>query len=314
MGIYTDQLPQLNDQPCITDAGLETELVFTKGVDLPEFAAYDRLKSDLGTEQLIEYWSRFHDLASTRGLGLVLETATWRASADWGAKIGDSPEQLDAINRKSVKVLEHMRARHPGAPLIISGCIGPRGDGYSVATKMTSEEAREYHSVQIGTLADTNADLISALTLNYIDEAIGITLAAQEKGIPVVISFTVETDGRLPTGDTLKHAIETVDAATSEGPAYYMINCAHPTHFEPILDGKQDWTRRIMGIRANASCMSHAELDNSVVLDDGNPEELGQQYRQLLNRLPHLTVLGGCCGTDFRHIEQICNATIDTEA
>lgn len=312
MGIYSEHLPQLNDQLCITDAGLETELVFTKGVELPEFAAYHLLKSDAGTDLLVEYWSQFQDLASTRGLGLVLETATWRANADWGAKIGDDTDQLDAINRGSVEVLERLRDRRPDTPLIISGCIGPRGDGYSPAAQMTSDEARDYHDIQIRTFADTNADLVSALTLNYIDEAVGVTRAAQQNGLPVVISFTVETDGRLPTGDTLERAIETVDAATSQGPAYYMINCAHPTHFETLLDGGRYWCRRLMGIRANASCMSHEELDESEELDDGNPEELGLQYRQLLHRLPHLTVLGGCCGTDYRHIEQICDSVAES--
>ncbi|MCH9695500.1 MAG: homocysteine S-methyltransferase family protein [Gammaproteobacteria bacterium] len=311
MGIYSEHLPQLNKQLCITDAGLETELVFIKGIELPEFASYHLLKSDAGTDQLLEYWCQFQDLASTRGLGLVIETATWRANADWGAKIGDSPEQLDALNRKSVRVLERMRERHPDTSLIISGCVGPRGDGYSPASQMTSDEAREYHSMQIATLADTNVDLISGLTLNYIEEAVGLTRAAQEHGLPVVISFTVETDGRLPTGDSLEEAIKTVDAATGQGPVYYMINCAHPTHFDALFDGKEGWSRRLMGIRANASCMSHAELDESEELDDGSPEELGLQYRQLLDRLPHLTVLGGCCGTDFRHIEQICESIAD---
>lgn len=314
MGIYSEQLPQLNGQMCITDAGLETEFVFIKGVDLPEFAAYDLLKSDTGTDMLVDYWCKFQDLAASRGVGLVLETATWRANADWGEKIGDGPAELDRLARKSVDVLERLRHRHSNAPLVISGCIGPRGDGYNPSAQMTREEACAYHSTQIATFADTNVDLVGALTLNYVDEAIGITRAAQAHGLPVAISFTVETDGRLPTGHTLKQAIEAVDAATNTGAAYYMINCAHPTHFENVLDAEQGWTKRLMGIRANASCMSHAELDESEELDDGNPEELGQQYRQLLDRLSHLTVLGGCCGTDYRHVEQICNATVEPRA
>ena len=141
--------------------------------------------------------------------------------------------------------------------------------------------------------------------MNYAEEASGIARAAREAGMPVALSFTVETDGRLPTGQPLNEAIAQVDSETGAYPAYYMINCAHPTHFDTVLAPESEWINRIGGLRANASRMSHAELDEAEELDAGDPVELGQEYADLKRHLPNLTVLGGCCGTDHRHIEQI---------
>jgi homocysteine S-methyltransferase len=193
----------------------------------------------------------------------------------------------------------------------ISGCVGPRGDGYDPGVVMSAEEARDYHAEQVRTFAASAADLVTAITMTNVPEAIGVTRAAQAAGMPVVISFTLETDGRLPTGDSLMEAIERVDAATGQGPAYYMINCAHPSHFGGSLCAGGPWVRRLRGVRANASTRSHAELDEAGELDDGNPQELGAQYRSLMRRLPHLVVLGGCCGTDQRHIAAIASACIE---
>jgi len=175
---------------------------------------------------------------------------------------------------------------------------------------MSPEEAEEYHAVQIRTFTETKADMVTALTMTYAEEAIGVARAAKAAGIPVVISFTVETDGRLPSGQTLKDAIELVDEATDRTPIYYMINCAHPTHFENVLATGEPWVQRIRGIRANASCMSHAELDQAEELDDGSPVELGGQHRELQAMLSHLNVMGGCCGTDHRHIEEIAKVCV----
>jgi S-methylmethionine-dependent homocysteine/selenocysteine methylase len=194
--------------------------------------------------------------------------------------------------------------------MVISGCVGPRGDGYIPTDAMTAEEAQHYHQAQIETFCKADADLVTAITMNYMEEAIGITRAAQTAEMPVVISFTVETDGKLPTDQSLKDAIQQVDAATNNGPVYYMINCAHPTHFANTLVAGEPWLERIRGLRANASTKSHAQLNESETLDDGNPEELGSQYRELKNKLQNLNVLGGCCGTDDRHIEAICKACL----
>jgi S-methylmethionine-dependent homocysteine/selenocysteine methylase len=159
---------------------------------------------------------------------------------------------------------------------------------------------------QIGALAGAGADMVAAITMTNTNEAVGLTRAAVAAGMPVAISFTLETDGRLPTGQSLAEAIAEVDEATGGAPAYYMINCAHPTHFDAALAGGGAWLGRIRG--ANASRRSHVELNEAPDLDAGDPVELGGEYRALVRRLPHINVLGGCCGTDHRHIEQICAA------
>ena len=213
-----------------------------------------------------------------------------------------------------VHLLEEIRHEYErgGSKVVVSGCVGPRGDGYNPTNLMSADDAQQYHLKQIGTFSETDADMVTAITMNYVEEAIGIARAAESVGMPVVISFTVETDGKLPTGQTLKDAVESVDKATSNAPAYYMINCAHPTHFANILNDDEPWLERIRGIRANASTKSHDELNESEELDEGNPVELGRQHRQLLSKLKNLNVLGGCCGTDHRHVEEICKACIAT--
>ncbi|UCH24464.1 MAG: homocysteine S-methyltransferase family protein [Trueperaceae bacterium] len=308
--VYRGQLPQLDGRLFLTDGGIETTLIFKDGLSLPHFAAFDLLRSEEGERALRSYFRTYAAIAARDGVGVVLESATWRASADWGAKLGYSQGALAEANRKAINMLEDIRNEFENgdSEVVISGCIGPRGDGYDPSLRMTVEEAERYHATQVETFAGTAADLVSAITMNYLEEAIGITRAAQKAGMPVVISFTVETDGRLPTGQALGSAIEEVDAATGAGPAYYMVNCAHPTHFETLLDPSEPWVARIRGIRANASTMSHAELDQAEELDDGDPVQLGRQYAELRSRLGTFNVMGGCCGTDHRHIEQISSA------
>jgi S-methylmethionine-dependent homocysteine/selenocysteine methylase len=308
MGITKQKLPQLADKICITDGGMETDLMFHHQLDLPELAAYDLLRHQQGYETLLNYYKTYAELAQRYQLGLVLETPTWRANADWGHKIGDSPQDLEKFNLQSVKLIEDIRGKYgdEDVPIVISGLLGPHGDGYTPSQIMTVSEAQDYHSVQIATFAQSNVDMIAAHTLNYVEEAIGITLAAQEYGLSVCISFTVETDGKLPTGTTLEQAIHIVDKATDHGPAYYMINCAHPTHFSHLFNTQNSWLKRVKGLRGNASCLSHAELNESATLDEGSPTQFGAELGDLKSISPHLTVLGGCCGTDYRHIEQIC--------
>ena len=306
---YRKNLPQLADRLFLTDSGLETMLIFHEGYELNQFASFELLKTESGWRRLRDYYRQHAATAVDAGIGFILESPTWRSNADWGAKLGYAPEALAELNRRSIELMAQVRSELETArsPMVISGNIGPLGDGYAAGT-MSAEEAQRLHAPQVETFAGTEADLVSAFTITSANEAIGVTRAAQAAGMPVVISFTVETDGRLPTGQTLREAIETVDAATGRAPVYYMINCAHPTHFDSVLAEDGDWVKRVRGIRANASKRSHAELDEAKDLDDGDPVELGRQYRQLRRRLPQLTVLGGCCGTDHRHVEQICFA------
>jgi S-methylmethionine-dependent homocysteine/selenocysteine methylase len=257
----------------------------------------------------INSYARYAAIARDSGTGFILDSATWRANPDWAEKIGYSPRELDVANARAINMLFDLRAAYEieKSPMVISGCVGPRGDGYNPGAVMSPREAMAYHARQIGIFATAGVDLVTAYTLTNTNEAIGVTRAAQEAGVPVVISFTLETDGRLPTGEALRDAIYFVDHATGNGPAYYMINCAHPTHFEQALDGGA-WMMRLRGVRANASRRSHAELAEATDLDDGDPVELGRQYRDLCQRFPHINVLGGCCGTDHRHIEHVCRS------
>jgi S-methylmethionine-dependent homocysteine/selenocysteine methylase len=309
---YRNALPQLGGELFLTDGGLETTLIFHDGFELPEFAAFLLLKDPAGVAALRSYFKSYADIATRFGTGLILESATWRASADWGARLGYSHDQLADANRQAIHLLEDLRNEVESArtKLVISGCIGPRGDGYVPAQIMSEQVAEAYHTAQIETFAQTAADMVCGITINYAEEAVGIARAAQQAGMPVAISFTVETDGRLPTGQTLQTAIEQVDQATAGYPCYYMINCAHPTHFAHVLAAAEPFVQRIHGLRANASRMSHAELNEAPELDIGDPIELGTEYAALKRRLGHLNVLGGCCGTDHRHIEQLAVACV----
>ncbi len=316
MNTRTENLrAQLGQQPLLTDAGLETDLIFNHGIDLPNFASFDLLSTEWGTQALVTYYRSFLDLAREYGSGFILETPTWRASEDWGGQMGYTANDLYAVNRASIELMQGLRDEYADvSPVLVSGNIGPRGDGYAVDKRMNAEQARDYHARQIAAFVEAGADLASAFTLNYIEEAQGIALAAQAADIPVVISFTVETDARLPSGEELEAAIRAVDEITGGYPLYYMINCAHPTHFRRLLEDGGDWLGRIRGIRANASRCSHEELDAAEELDAGNPEELGADYRQLRQLLPNLQVFGGCCGSDHRHVAQIAAACLGPRA
>lgn len=307
MARYRHALPQLAPVPFLTDGGLETTLIYHDGVELPHFAAFQLLRSAEGTLLLQRYFRRYVQIAVEHRVGMILESATWRASLDWGRRLGYSAADLVEANRRAITMLEIIRADfgNGDTPIVISGNLGPRGDGYVADRVMGIAEAERYHRPQIATFAATEADLVTAMTMNYTAEAIGIVRAARALGMPVVIGFTVETDGRLPTGQRLAEALREVEAATDAYAAYYIINCAHPSHFARVLsDGDPIW-QRVRGLRANASRKSHAELDAATSLDAGDPAEFGADYAALRAQLPWLTILGGCCGTDHRHIEAV---------
>ncbi len=307
---YRERLPQLDGGLFLSDGGLETTLIFHEGWDLPCFASFPLLETEKGRKALLRYYEKYIAIGLRNKTGFLLEPPTWRANPDWGAKLGYDRTKLAEINRAAIVMLEELRDRYetPTSLMPISGCIGPRGDGYKADQIMSADEAADYHAWQIGVFTDTAADFVSAYTLTNINEGIGFARAAKAADMPCVVSFTLETDGLLPSGETLGQAIEAVELATDLWPAYYMINCAHPTHFANVLDADAPWVSRLKGIRANSSSRSHAELDSSPDLDIGNPEELGGQYAEIRRKFPHITVLGGCCGTDHRHVESIGHA------
>ena len=304
-------LPQLDGSLFLSDGGIETDLIFNKGADLPEFASF-LLHADASGESIMRnYFVDYFRIGADAGLGLVLETATWRASRDWGEKLGYDEADLRAVNARAVEFMLALRSAEALGTVVLSGCVGPRGDAYSDLGPASANEAFDYHRPQVEVLAGSGVDLVTALTLTNIAEAIGFVLAAGEHSIPAVVSFTVETDGRLPSGMDLAEAIETVDFETDSAAAYFMINCAHPDHFATVLTSTATRLNRVRGIRANASRLSHAELDNSTELDDGDPIEFGNQLAAFHSAHEQVCVLGGCCGTDVRHIASIAAAHLN---
>jgi S-methylmethionine-dependent homocysteine/selenocysteine methylase len=301
----------------LTDAGLETVLLFDEGIDLPCFAAFPLVDNDEGRAALRRYYDPFLELARDRNVPLVLSAPTWRASADWGRQLGYEGEDLAAVNRRAVELVEAARNEvlEPAerGRVVIEACIGPRSDAYRPTAIMGAQEAEEYHAPQLRTLSETGCTQATALTLTYVDEAVGIARAATGAGLAVHIGFTVETDGRLPTGASIEEAVLAVDAATDGAVESFLINCAHPTHFADALpDG--DARLRIRGVRANASKLSHAELDEAEELDSGDPADLAERYVALRRELPALELVGGCCGTDIRHVAAICDAWLAVDA
>lgn len=312
--MHRNALPQLSGEVFLTDSGLETDLIFNEGFELPEFASFVLVDDAQGTAALKAYFRRHVDIAVQHGCGVILEAPTWRASRDWGSRIGYPAAELRRVNESAAGLLSQLRGEYQDAassPVVASGCIGPRADAYRPAECMGEDEAEDYHSEQIAILAATEVDLVHAMTITYAAEAIGIARAAGGAGVPAAISFTTETDGRLPDGTSLADAVAAVDADTGGSPAYYGVNCAHPSHFASALPGGAIGAR-VRSVRANASKKSHAELDESPTLDAGDPVELADDYLRLHAQHPSISILGGCCGTDARHMQAIADAFLPT--
>ncbi|MFN3253301.1 homocysteine S-methyltransferase family protein [Roseibium album] len=292
------------DRFFLSDGGLETYLIFDKGYELPCFSAAVLLDSDQGRRDLVEYYERFVEIARQSGRGFILDAPTWRAGVAWAGPLGKPVSDVLQTNERAVGFVSEIRMRHEtdSLPILVNGLVGPSGDAYAPDATLSYQDALLIHAPQIHALGRAGVDMISAMTLTHAGEAVGIAQAAREIDLPAVIAFTLETDGRLPSGQPLREAIEEVDEATDSSPLYYMINCAHPDHFREVLETGASWKLRVGGIRSNASRMSHAELDEAETLDDGNPGELGRLSADLLRHLPNIRVVGGCCGTDHRHV------------
>lgn len=297
----------------LTDGGLETTLIFHEGIELNHFAAFQLINHAAGRDVLMKYYRNYLELATRFNTNFILEAPTWRASKDWGVKMDYTINEIREVNRNAIRFLQDIQLQYPQIHTLISGNIGPRGDGYAITSRMQPQESKDYHFDQIKTFAEAGADMVSAFTINYADEAIGIVQAAKSVDIPVVISFTLETDGRLPDGETLQDAIEKTDAQTGNYVYYYMINCAHPQHFIETLRNDSNWKKRIWGIRANASTKSHKELDESETIDTGDKCKLAEGYGEIFTLLPNLCIIGGCCGTNHTHLEEIGHLLLEKE-
>lgn len=305
------RLPHQTDDIFLTDGGSETWLMYKRGFELPNFSAFHLLNHKKANEALREYYAAFASVAVKLGTPFIFDSLTYRASRDWGALLGYSAEGLAEMNHKCIELYRACAAEAGLATenIVLSGCIGPKGDAYKTNHGLTAQGAESYHSEQIETFKAAGADIVTALTLSTTDEAIGIARASAKAGLPSVIAFTIEKDRKLRSGETLKQAIQTVDAATSNAPAYYMINCAHPVDFGPSLTG-EPWADRIRGLRANASSLDHGTLCKLGHLDEGNPDELAGQYVDIRSAHPKMNVFGGCCGTDHVHVETIGRALL----
>lgn len=308
MDVINHSSPLFKQKRYLSDGGLETTLIFHQGIALNHFAAFELLRNEEAQRALEAYYKPYLLLAEKYGLGFVMESPTWRASCDWGVKLGYTHDELFALNKQSIKFIREIARPFSQSltHIIISGNIGPRGDGYKADSQMTAEQAKVYHLEQVKAFALADADVVTALTITYSNEAIGIINAARSFNLPVVVSFTVETDGKLPSGELPEQAIDRTDKATDHYAEHYMLNCAHPQHFLPMLHTSGEWKNRICGIRSNASLKSHAELDGSDMLDTGDKCLLANGYAQLFHLLPSLRVIGGCCGTDSSHMDEIC--------
>lgn len=290
------------DRGWVTDGGLETDLLFHHGIDLPDFAAFPLLDDADGRRVLADYYRAYADVAARAGAGLLLETPTWRASTDWGERLGYDADATARVNRDAVGFLRRLAGDAAGevAGVLVGGSVGPRGDGYT-AGDLDADAYADYHRHQVGAFAEAGADLATAYTLTTVAEAVGVVRAAQDADLPVAVSFTVETDGRLPDGTPLGEAVAALDAATGAGAAHLLVNCAHPDHVAPALDDGA-WQDRVAGLRVNSSRLSHAELDEADELDEGDLPDLTARTRALASALPAVRVVGGCCGTDARHV------------
>jgi S-methylmethionine-dependent homocysteine/selenocysteine methylase len=309
MSRYRKALPQLTGDLFLTDGGIETDLIFNHGIEIREFAAHTLLPDPVGREAMARYFNGYLQLAKACDAGFILDSQTWKAHMHWADDLGATEPELKAANRDSIEFIAGIRDAFSDntGPIVLNGIVGPTSDAYAPEHPVSANEAEQYHARQLGWLAETEVDMVAGVTFPNADEAIGLVRAARSFDLPVAISFTVETNGCLPTGLPLGEAIRKVDNETAGGAAYFQVNCAHPDHFFHVFDGA-DWTRRIRGLRCNASRLSHAELDCCEVLDYGNPEELGRQYQDILLTMPWLNIFGGCCGSDLRHVTRIASA------
>ena len=307
MSIYRNRLPQLDGKLFLSDGGLETTLVHQEGLILPHQAAFTLLESEAGLDLLWHYFVRHVAIARDHGMGFILDTPTWRASSKWSTKLGVSEKRLDRIHKMAVELAKRIRDVHEaaGTPIVINGVIGPRDSGWSADRVMQAGWAYHYHEAQMQSFAQTAVDMVSAMTMTHVGEAIGLAMAARDCGLPIAISFTTRDDGRLPTGQKLGEAIVETDHALDGYPVYYLVNCAHPSHFAGELSSGGSWAQRVRGVRAHALRCGHVGFEKAPELDDGDPDELAEEYMALRKHLPWMNVLGGCCGTDERHLEVI---------
>lgn len=290
----------------MSEGGTETEIMYKYGFDFPEFAVFELLKNPKATTKLKRMYEEYFSVVSEQKMLALVGGLDYRASPDWGAKLGYSASGLADINHQCIEFL-----RDAAAPflneideILIQGLVGPRGDAYEKGKNISVDEAQDYHSVQLSTLKKANVDLVTAITFNSVPESIGIARAAKTINIPLCISLSLDSSSKLNSGPSLSEAIETIDKETENSVDFYMVNCVHPTEYEPAIL-YESWMERIRGVRPNASAMDKISLCKLGHLEDGDPIELGRQVGDLMKRFPHMDIIGGCCGTWNTHLREI---------
>lgn len=291
----------------LTEGGTETEIMYKHGFELPEFAMFPLLENPIAVTAMRDMFRSQLDVAAEFAMSMLLTGIDYRASPDWGAKLGYSPHGLAQANIQSIEFLRELAGEYNGQipRTLIGGTIGPRGDAYQLNRTITAAEAEDYHSVQLATLKQAAVDFACAATFNNIPEAVGVARAAKKIGVPLIVSLTVDSSSRLKSGPTVADAIQAIDfEAADAAPISYLLNCSHPVEFEPALTAGP-WTSRLHGFRPNASKMEKLALCKLGHLEEGDPVELGRLMGGLARRYPHMNVWGGCCGTGDTHLRAI---------
>lgn len=292
----------------LTEGGQETEIMYKYGFELPHFAMFPLLDNPRAVTELRGMYGRYLDTAARHGFGVLMGGLDYRASPDWASLIGYSADALAEMQLRAIDFLRDVaRPYEEQLPaLMYAGVVGPRGDAYEANRTITADEAEEYHSVQLATLARTGVDLVEAMTFNSVPEVIGLARAAARAGLPLGVLFTLDsTTRRLASGPSLKEAIETIDAQSGDDrPAFYGINCSHPLEFMPAIESGT-WFERVRCLRPNAAMMDKISLCTLGHLESGDPASLGELMGGLARQYPHIDMWGGCCGTWETHLDEI---------
>ena len=306
-------LPRVDGTYYLTEGGIETEIMYKYGFELPHFAMFPLLDNPEALTAMKGIWQRSLRAAADNGFNAIMNGVDYRASPDWGALLGYTPDGLASMQMRAIDFLRDVARdfEQDIDTIIISGTIGPRGDAYSRNETITADVAEEYHSVQLATLKKAGVDMAWAMTFNNIPEAVGTIRAAENTGIPIAMGLSLDSSSRLNSGPSMAEAVPEIDAQTNSAAAFFGLNCSHPLEFEPALDGGE-WMKRLRSIRPNASPMDKIALCKIGHLEDGDPDELAQQMLDVARRMPHMDIFGGCCGTDERHLSKIA-ATVKSE-
>jgi homocysteine S-methyltransferase len=310
----TDQRPfppQKAGRLYLTEGGTETELLYKYGFALPQFALFPLLDNPQAVSKMREMFQSYLDVAVRHKMCALMGGLDYRASPDWGALLGYSPQSLADANLRSIEFLRDIAREYASdiPDIVIEGLIGPRGDAYERNASITVDEAEDYHSVQLETLKRANVDLALAITFNNVPESIGVARAAVKIGVPLAISLTLDGTSKLSSGPRLGEAITTIDRETDHAPEFYLVNCSHPVEYESAIE-PDGWIDRVRGVRPNASRMEKMALCQIGHLEDGDPVELGKLCGDLARRYPHMDIWGGCCGTWDRHLDEIAKNVV----